>query len=79
MIPRFTYKGFAYIPWDDVTDDNVKTLHEVKTQTGEIITFEYNPYNEPNILEFILWVDLKCPTPKYGKFNNETDIKNSIK
>ena len=57
----FEYKGYKYMPEDDVEEDNVKRFHTVITPTGEPTYIPYSPYGSPSKINFERWVDLDFP------------------
>lgn len=62
MKPVYEYKGFKYIPWEDVEPDNVKIFHDVERPDGTSTHIDFSPYNSPTELDFIAWVELGQPT-----------------
>ena len=61
MNPKYEYKGFQYLPWEDHEDDNVKIFHDVATPAGRTIHMDWSPYDTPSEAEFQLWIDLGLP------------------
>lgn len=57
----FEYKGYKYMPEDDIEEDNVKRFHDVVTPTGERIYVPLGPYNKLTETNFQRWIDLGMP------------------
>lgn len=62
LMPKDTYKGYRYEPWDDVEPGEcIKIWHEVVTPDGKRISMDWSPYYTPEMSDFQLWIDLGCP------------------
>lgn len=57
----YSYKGYTYLPQQDVEEDNIKIWHEVKAPEIGIIHIDCSPYRTPTVEQFHRWVDAGCP------------------
>lgn len=57
----FTYKGYTYTPWNEVSDDNIKTWHDFKSESGTLVTCDWSPYSLMTEEDIRLWIDLGLP------------------
>lgn len=57
-VPVYTYRGYQYVPWDDVEPDNTKRWHAVIAPDGRRLEAPFNPYHHASFLEFAVWVEL---------------------
>lgn len=55
------YRGYEYVPWTDVEEDNIKHFHDVFAPDGQRISFDWSPYSMPSRADFQLWINLGCP------------------
>lgn len=64
--PLYTYKGFQYVPWDDVEPDNIKIWHDVITPEDATITVDWSPYMTMSRRDFERWIDFGMPERLYN-------------
>lgn len=60
----YEYKGFKYMPEDDVEEDNVKRFHNVHVNNGRIYggSVPLSPYATMTKELFERWIDMGRPT-----------------
>jgi len=57
MNSLYSYLGYEYRPWDDVEEDNIKTLHEFYKHGVRINMprefYNHSPYDRMSFEEFV--------------------------
>lgn len=58
----YEYKGFQYMPEDDVEEDNIKRFHHVNFNGQKLTWMPLSPYSSASKELFEQWVDMGRPT-----------------
>ena len=72
----YSYKGYEYIPEEEVEEDNRKTFHVVRNKFGDDAGWlPLSPYSHPSRAFFEAWIDAGLPKDKNNRRPSLEDLQ----